>query len=218
MSNEAEELLQKALEETEDGNFEEGLAALDKAFELEPDYFNQFVPINTRGSALLGLERYEEALAMYEQALEQPEDSFDTYTGLRNKGLTLSALEKYEAAIECHNQALEWYETSVKEGKALRDRDDLAPLWEDKGWALINFDEYDEAMICFDKAIECIPDDGWLLYNKVCCYALQNKIDQALKSLEQAINLEPEVKDWVKEDPDCENLSSDPQFQALVSS
>lgn len=198
MSNEAEELLQKGLEETEDGNFEEGLAALDKAFELQPDYFSQFVPMNTRGSALLGLERYEEALAMYEQALQQPEDSFDTYTGWRNKGLTLSALERYEEAIECHNQALEWYEKSVKEGKALRDIDDLAPLWEDKGWALINFDRYDEAMICFDKAIECIPDDGWLFYNKVCCYALQNKIDQSLENLEQAINLEPEVKDWVK--------------------
>ncbi|NES07375.1 MAG: tetratricopeptide repeat protein, partial [Okeania sp. SIO2F4] len=81
MSNEAEELLEKGLEETQEGNFEEGLAALDRALELNPEYLNQFVPVNTRGSALLGLERYEEALAMYEQALQQPEDSFDTYTG-----------------------------------------------------------------------------------------------------------------------------------------
>ncbi|NES05889.1 MAG: tetratricopeptide repeat protein, partial [Okeania sp. SIO2F4] len=179
---------------------------------------NQFVPVNTRGSALLGLERYEEALAMYEQALQQPEDSFDTYTGWRNKGLTLSALERYEEAIECHDRAVEWYDRSEEEGKALRGRDDLAAVWEDKGWALISLEKHDEGMICFNKAIECIPDDGWLVYNKVCGYAIQDKIDQALENLEQAINLEPEVKYWVQEDPDCQNIRSDARFEALVSS
>ncbi len=83
---------------------------------------------------------------------------------------------------------------------------------------MINFAKYDEAMIYFDQAIEYIPDDGWLFYNKVCCYTLQNKVDLALENLEQAINLEPEVKDWVQEDPDCENIRSDPRFEALVSS
>lgn len=48
-------------------------------------------------------------------------------------------------------------------------------------------------------------------------YSLTNQIDLALETLQQAINLEPEVKESAETDDDLENIRSDQRFDAIIA-
>ncbi|MEM7067110.1 MAG: tetratricopeptide repeat protein, partial [Cyanobacteria bacterium P01_B01_bin.77] len=62
------------------------------------------------------------------------------------------------------------------------------------------------------------PDYEKALYNKACAYALWNKPDQALKSLQQAITLAPEQnREMAQTDTDFDSLRNDPRFSDLIT-
>jgi tetratricopeptide (TPR) repeat protein len=59
---------------------------------------------------------------------------------------------------------------------------------------------------------------GTILYDRACFYAVSGKLDQALQTLEQSLNLRPDLKEWASQDSDLNNLHADPAFLALVGS
>ena len=65
----------------------------------------------------------------------------------------------------------------------------------------------------FRKAIELNPDDN---YNRACFKSLCGNIDEALVSLKAAIEENASNKEWVKEDPNLENLCADPRFWEIT--
>src|SRR3990172_5409158 len=63
------------------------------------------------------------------------------------------------------------------------------------------------------------PGSAWqggVHYNLACYHALSGALDEAIAELTQAIQLNPEFKDWAKEDRDLEALHAHPDFPDLV--
>ncbi|MEA5520667.1 tetratricopeptide repeat protein [Limnoraphis robusta] len=192
----------------EAGNPQEGLAVIEQAIQQQPEFFSDhFVAMNTKGCALLSLERYEEALTIFDQALKIQKNPYDAHTAQKNKALTLLQLEKYEESVEWYEKALEWNEKVIK---------DISQNWCNRGYALYCSKNYDEAIKSNDKALEYTPKNGLIFYSKACCYSLQNKVELALDNLKKAISLDSEIKKSAKTDSDFDNIRSDERFKAIV--
>lgn len=58
-------------------------------------------------------------------------------------------------------------------------------------------------------------DDPVVQYNLACSYSLLGEIDDAFKTLKQAIMLGYDDFDYLRRDPDLENLRKDRRFEAL---
>ncbi|MDQ2999053.1 MAG: DinB family protein [Chloroflexota bacterium] len=59
---------------------------------------------------------------------------------------------------------------------------------------------------------------GEALYNLACFYATSGQADKALALLPDALRLQPDVREWSKEDPDLVVLHGLPAYQALYES
>ncbi|NJK69616.1 MAG: hypothetical protein HC786_05175 [Richelia sp. CSU_2_1] len=60
-------------------------------------------------------------------------------------------------------------------------------------------------------------DDRNVFYNKVCCYAREDRADLSIQNLQQAINLNPDkYREMAKTDSDFDSIRSHPKFQALI--
>ena len=80
--------------------YEEAIAAFDKAIELDANYCKAW---NNRGNALCGMKRYAEALASYDKAVAlQP----DYHQAWFNRGLLLAEMMAYGNAIESYERAI----------------------------------------------------------------------------------------------------------------
>lgn len=58
--------------------------------------------------------------------------------------------------------------------------------------------------------------DPVVYYNLACSYSLLGRIDEALSSLKRAIELGYEDFNYLRRDPDLENLKEDKRFQSLL--
>ena len=83
------------------GEYEEALAAYDRAIELDPDHA---VAHLNRGPALARLERYKEALAACDRAIELDPSHAGAHT---NRGVVLARLERYKEALSAFDRAIE---------------------------------------------------------------------------------------------------------------
>jgi len=55
-------------------------------------------------------------------------------------------------------------------------------------------------------------------YNLGCYYAIAGQKEQAIAKLKEALQLNPDLKEWAKQDPDLVSICQDPGFQAIYSS
>jgi adenylate cyclase len=67
------------------------------------------------------------------------------------------------------------------------------------------------------RALAIDPEDSWMLYNTACFYAVQGERDEAIKCLEQALELGFGHREWIDHDSDLDSLRDHPRFQALLS-
>ncbi len=67
------------------------------------------------------------------------------------------------------------------------------------------------------RALAINPEDPLLLYNVSCMYAVLNNTDEALRSLEQAVDKGFGQKDWVAQDSDLDSLRGLPRFESIVA-
>jgi tetratricopeptide (TPR) repeat protein len=127
--------------------YEEALADLNRALELEPH--DTLAPAS-RGVTYWLMGRYEEALADLNRVLElEPHDTW----ALANRGLTYQLMGRYEEALADFGRALE-----------------LDPSY---AWALANQGEtyrrmgrYEEALADFGRALELDSSYAWALANR----------------------------------------------------
>ncbi len=66
------------------------------------------------------------------------------------------------------------------------------------------------------EGLHAHPASPSLHYNLACLEAVEGRRDDALAALRRAIQLEPEVRDWARQDDDFETLRADPAFGSLV--
>ena len=94
------EMLEKAYQLSEDGNYIQALKHYQNILQLEHDNIEAIIDY---GVTLQNLELYHEALEVYDKALTlQPKN----ISALINKGSVLHSLEKYTDAIVCYNIVL----------------------------------------------------------------------------------------------------------------
>jgi len=94
------DMLEKAYQLSEDGNYTHALKYYKNILEIEHDNIGVIIDY---GVTLQNLELYHQALEVYDRALSlQPKNT----SALINKGSVLHALEKYTDAITCYNIVL----------------------------------------------------------------------------------------------------------------
>jgi tetratricopeptide (TPR) repeat protein len=56
---------------------------------------------------------------------------------------------------------------------------------------------------------------GTVRYNLACHYALMGEVERAIDGLREALQLNPGLTEWSKEDPDFESIREEPGYHAL---
>ena len=149
------------------------------------------------------LEIFKEALDNFNESIEQQPDFSLTWA---NRSFALYCLDNYDETIYSCDKAIEF---NLEEYKYVP--------WCNKAFALINLKQYEEAIISFDKVLEMKPDYTSGFYNKACCYALQNNIEQAIENLQIAITLNPkECQEMAKNDSCFDAIRNYKRFQELI--
>jgi predicted Zn-dependent protease len=77
--------------------------------------------------------------------------------------------------------------------------------------------KYEEGLTVDQMLSQQLPNDDLVWYNLGCSYALTHHPDEAFESLTKAVELGYGDYDWMKTDPDLNNLHRDPRFESLLS-
>ncbi|MEG4525230.1 CHAT domain-containing tetratricopeptide repeat protein [Microcoleus sp. C2D2] len=126
----------RGLELAKLGQYEEAIAAYDKALEIDPKFHCAW---NGKGITLNYLGRYSEAIAAFKKCLEIKPKFHWAWNG---KGIALNHLKRYSEAIASFDKALE-----IKD-------DQLWQAWDYRGLAFLYSGCYIEAIQNWDEGLE----------------------------------------------------------------
>jgi tetratricopeptide (TPR) repeat protein len=152
----ATEYFMDAYRLSEQGKYEEAIAAYGKAIELD---LKDPAAYNNKANALDGLGRYAEAIDAYDKAIELDPEDAELYA---NKASSLIAHGKCEEAIVVYDKAIE---LDPK----------LEGVFNGKGYALISLSSYDDAIIWLKRALELQPNDRSARINMALALQKRNK-------------------------------------------
>ena len=148
--------------------YEEAIACSDRLIELRPEVGRAWT---RKGYALSKLKRYEEAIVCFDKAIEMKYEVADSWM---NKGIVFDRSGKAEEATTCFGKATELdptdsYEWTVKGYKTEQGADGHHQMFlhyvqqsysEGKRVHMPRAADYDEAIKCYNKAIEIDPDNS----------------------------------------------------------
>jgi len=64
--------------------------------------------------------------------------------------------------------------------------------------------------------LKILPEwESIAVYNLACFYSVSGMKEQAISTLKKALKLQPDMKDWSKEDPDFANIRQEPAYQKI---
>jgi len=114
-------------------------------------------------------------------------------------------------------RAREWYERTVAIGMRHVERypEDVRAVYM-TGAALIELGEIDRGLEWVDRARDLDPEDGATLYNVAGAYARAGRSNQALDTLEKALDKSVTNLAWIANDPDWAAVRDNPRFVALL--
>ncbi|BBD62336.1 tetratricopeptide repeat domain protein [Nostoc sp. HK-01] len=160
------------------GNYEEGLASIERAIALNPNYAEAW---NNRAATQWYLGRYADAIASSDRATEINPKYAQAWF---NKGRILKTLDRYSASLAAYNKALE------NVGK-FADKSLLANIWANRSVVLWHLSRNQEALVSVDKAIGINPNlsQGW--YNRGIVLFNLARYDEAINAYNQASTLAP---------------------------
>jgi len=224
--------------ESDTSLLEQAGAASLRALELAPDLAEAHA---SRGLALSLGKRYAEAEREFEEALRLDPRYFEGhYFQARSRfqeGRYEEAARSFERAFAVRPdyqaivlEAQSWEAAGRKELALARYRDSLAvcarhlDLNPDDTRALTMgaasaalLGERERALDWLRRAIALEPDDAVVLYAAACSYARLDLRDEALAALDAALAAGFRNKEWLRNDPDVDNLRGDPRFQAIMA-
>lgn len=85
-----------------------------------------------------------------------------------------------------------------------------------KGDVLLKLQQYEEAIQAYDLAIEVAPLTARAWYGKARGYALGRQGEQAIPCLQQAIDLDPQLRSAARSEPDFALIREDEWFQTTI--
>jgi tetratricopeptide (TPR) repeat protein len=205
------------------GRIQEGIAALEKCVELNPEFGHVFLQL----SFLHSIERnLDAAEAAARKAIELQGKALSGSEGLRvvgghsRLGYVLYLRGAYAEAVKEYETEVELLATS---DHALRDRT-LIELHEKLGAALLRLGDRDAAARHLDRALKSYQarvergsEDPFTAYYAACAHALRGEKDQALARLaDSSRRLTALNRKRVAVDPDLEILRDDPGLEAAL--
>ncbi len=82
--------------------------------------------------------------------------------------------------------------------------------------SLINLGDYVSAREHLDKLSKQVPKADYVAYGLAALDCLTGRVEDSLKNLARAINLNPTLRYQARNDSDFQNLSEDPRFTELL--
>ncbi|WP_413200335.1 tetratricopeptide repeat protein [Nostoc piscinale] len=160
------------------GNYEEGLASIERAIALNPNYAEAW---NNRAATQWYLGRYSDAIASSDRATEINPKYAQAWF---NKGRILKTLDRYSASLAAYNKALE------NVGK-FTDQSLIANIWANRSVVLWHLSRNQEALVSADRAIGINPNlpQGW--YNRGIVLFNLARYNEAINAYNQASTLAP---------------------------
>jgi adenylate cyclase len=184
--------------------FSEAAIAFDRAITEDPTLFEAYY---LYGRMLFESGDVEKAVKMFEKTQAVRPDDFESRVLY---GQALTELGRRDEASRANEVAVESIE------KHLELNPDEARAYSLGASVLIRLGQTDRSKQWTQQAMALAPNDPLVLYNAACNFALLGETDHALDGLERAIEAGVAVGDWIKHDPDFDNLHSHPRFQAIV--
>ena len=185
-------------------SFDEALTAVNKALDLEP---NNFFAYWIKGRIYFTTDRNQEALDPFKKAVELNPDFYTAYGDLR---MVCERLNNEKERDEITEKALLFYpEYLEKNPDDSRARIFYAQL-------LVRNNKVEQAKIETTTALDLSPNDAIMLYNAACVYSIIDEKQLAIKTLENAVAGGFEHFDWIKRDPDLENIWKEPAYLELI--
>jgi len=106
----------------------------------------------------------------------------------------LDPSERYRDFTELRQQLEPLYTNltgrSVTVASGGEDKD--ASFWSDKGTRLLQLEQYSQALVCFEKALDVDPDSEAHWENTAMCLGSMSRHEEALSCIESALGLAPE--------------------------
>jgi len=224
-----------------DAGVDVGLAeqASRRALALAPDLPEAHA---ARGFALWVQKRLDEGQREFERALELDPRLFDAlyfYARLRfERGDYREAAALFQRAASLHDDYQAWF-FAAQSYAALGRPDQAEAAYRKARIAAeehleLNPDDPRAATMCAvsrcrlgdregglrwaQRALEVDPEDLGVRYNVACLFALEERPEEALQSLEVAVRQGFGTPEWIERDPDLASLHGDPRFEALLAS
>jgi len=185
-------------------SFDEALTAVNKALDLEQ---NNFFAYWIKGRIYFTTDRNQEALSPFKKAVELNPDFYTAYGDLR---MVCERLNNEKEREEITEKALQFYPGYLeKNPDDSRARIFYAQL-------LVRNEKVEQAKIETTTALDLSPNDAIMLYNAACVYSIIDEKQLAIKTLENAVAGGFEHFDWIKRDPDLENIRKDNSYLELI--
>jgi serine/threonine protein kinase/Tfp pilus assembly protein PilF len=185
-------------------SIEEALQASQKAIALDP---NSFAGYWILGRIYHSMGNDKEAVDCLEKVIALNPDFYTAYKDLTMSYEQIGKMDEYnrvlQASLDVYPQYLQKH---PDEGRAYI-------------YYAVNLAEVgrtEEAKQAAAKAIELSPTEPLMFYNAACFYSRIGENKLAVDALKGAVSAGFEYYDWIKADPDLENIRSEPGYLKLL--
>jgi serine/threonine protein kinase/Flp pilus assembly protein TadD len=175
-----------------------------KATQLDPnDPFATWIS----GRLFYRMNQYEEAAERFRKTIELLPDFYTAYGDLaqtyENLGMNDIAAETHRKTTEACRRYLQDYPNEAR-----------AHIFLATSYAWLGVRT--EAILEGKRAAELSPDDPVTMYNLACLFSLLNEQDEAVQWLSKSIQMGRRDFEWMKRDPELNNIRNHPGYLALL--
>jgi tetratricopeptide (TPR) repeat protein len=186
------------------GSISEALDASQKAIELDPESFTAYWIL---GRICHSTERDREAVDCFEKVVQLNSDFYTAYKDMLMCYERMGEEEKYKATLD---YLLNFYPEYIKR----HPQDARARLYFAVNLAEANMHE--EGIKEAEKALETSGEDPLMLYNAACFYSRVGDKTRAVETLKRSVAGGFGYYDWIKTDPDLENIREEAGYLELL--
>ena len=187
----------KAIHSCELGEYEQAIEELKKDTEINKSNFENLFLL---GRIYCELKKFEESLEFYNKASEERNSQH-----LRNthKIDVMKNINKYEEAVKYSDKIVAETDLDYK-------------YWYHKGITLLKLKKYDEASSCFKISLETNQDNPLILYQFAKAELMKGNNKQALQILEKTSEIDPSIKDKLRNDEIFDSVYNEKQFRRII--
>ena len=183
---------------------DDALTAGRRAIELDT---NNHIAYWILGRIYREIDRESEAANLFKKVIELNPDFYTAYGDLRMVYERLGEKDKKNEILQAALQMFPRYLLQYPEDARARMIYALS---------LSQAGKSEEAKVEAGKAIEISPDDTVMLYNVACFYSTLGEKKLALGALKNAINAGYVAYEYIKRDPDFDNIRNEPEYTELM--